>query len=88
VAYNYRMAVDGSSDTQWAGTITDTNNIQSKGFEVDMVLNSTRNWRVAFNAARQETILTNIAPALTSLLEKVWLPHLAKYGDLDNTFRF
>lgn len=82
-AYNYRMAPDGSSQTQWAGAITDTNDIEARGFEAEITLNPTRNWRVAFNAAKQETILTNIAPALTSLLERAWLPHLAKYGDLD-----
>ncbi len=82
-AYNYRMDVDGTSQTQFAGTITDTNDIESRGFEADIILNPTRNWRIAFNAARQETINTNIAPALTELLEKTWLPHLAKYGDLD-----
>jgi hypothetical protein len=82
-AYNYRMAVDGSSQTQFAGAITDTNDIESKGFEAEIILNPTRNWRIAFNAASQETILTNIAPALTRLLETTWLPHLEKFGDLD-----
>ncbi len=82
-AYNYRMAADGSSLTQWAGAITDTNDIESTGFEAEIIFNPTRNWRIAFNAASQETILTNIAPALTERLEKIWLPHLALYGDLD-----
>jgi hypothetical protein len=82
-AYNYRMAVDGSSQTQFAGAITDTNDIESKGFEAEIIFNPTRNWRIAFNAASQETILTNIAPELTKLLENIWLPHLAKFGDLD-----
>lgn len=82
-AYNYRMAVDGSSQTQFAGAITDTNDIESKGFEAEIIINPTRNWRIAFNAASQETTLTNIAPALTERLETIWLPHLALYGDLD-----
>jgi hypothetical protein len=82
-AYNYRMAPDGTSLTQFAGAITDTNDIESRGFEAEIVLNPTRNWRIAFNAAKQETVLTNIAPALTALLERTWLPHLATYGDLD-----
>lgn len=82
-AYNYRMAVDGSSLTQYAGAITDTNDIESKGFEADIIFNPTPNWRIAFNAASQQTINSNIAPALTALLEKTWLPHLAKFGDLD-----
>ncbi len=82
-AFNYRQAPDGTSDTQWAGAITDTNDIEARGFEAEITLNPTRNWRISFNAAKQETILTNIAPALTSVLEKVWLPHLAKFGNLD-----
>ncbi|MBL9186875.1 MAG: TonB-dependent receptor plug domain-containing protein [Opitutaceae bacterium] len=82
-AYNYRMAPDGASQTQWAGAITDTNDIEARGFEAEITLNPSRNWRIAFNAAKQETILTNIAPALTSLLDKVWVPHLTQYGDLD-----
>jgi hypothetical protein len=68
---------------QNVGAITDTNDIESSGFEAEITLNPTRNWRIAFNAAKQETVLTNIAPGLTKVLETVWLPHLAKYGDLD-----
>ncbi len=82
-AYNYRMAADGSSLTQFAGTITDTNDITSRGFEAELIFNPTRQWRIAINAAKQETVLTNIAPALTALLDRVWLPHLTKFGDLD-----
>jgi hypothetical protein len=83
VAYNYRQAPDGTSQTQFAGQIADTNDIESRGFEAEITFNPTPNWRMAFNAAKQETILTNIAPGLTKVLESVWLPHLAKYGDLD-----
>lgn len=82
-AYNYRMAPDGASLTQWAGAITDTNDISSKGFETEIIYNPTRRWRIAFNASRQETILSNIAPRLTRLLQEVWLPHLERHGDLD-----
>jgi hypothetical protein len=82
-AYNYRMALNGSSLTQWAGAVTDTNDIESRGFEAEIILNPTRNWRVAVNAAKQETILNNIAPTLTGLLNTVWLPHLEHFGDLD-----
>ncbi len=80
---NYRMDADGSSSTQNTGTITDTNDIESRGFEAEITFNPTRNWRIACNLAKQETILTNIAPALTAQLNNVWLPHLAKYGNLD-----
>ncbi len=82
-AYNYRMAADGTSLTQFAGTVTDTNDIESRGFEAEITLNPTRNWRIAFNASKTETSLTNVAPALTALLQNIWLPQLAKYGGLD-----
>ncbi|MDO8539525.1 MAG: hypothetical protein Q7S40_03730 [Opitutaceae bacterium] len=82
-AFNARSQPDGSVETQAAGTITDTSDIVSKGFEAELIFNPSRNWRIAFNAASQETILTNIAPRLTGVLDTVWLPHLAQYGDLD-----
>jgi hypothetical protein len=82
-AYNYRMAADGSSLTQAAGAVTDTQDIESRGFEAELIFNPTRNWRFAFNAAKQETILTNIMPRITHLLDTVWLPHLQAYGGLD-----
>ena len=82
-AYNYRMAPDGSSQTQFAGNVVDTQDIESRGFEAEIIYNPTRNWRIAFNAAKQETILTNIMPRITGLLETLWLPHLQKFGSLD-----
>lgn len=82
-SYNYVEAADGGNTTQQPGQITDLQDITSRGFEADITLNPTPNWRIAFNAAKQETALSNIAPRLTALLNNVWLPHLAKYGDLD-----
>ncbi len=82
-SFNYRMAPDGASQTQWAGAITDTQDIDSKGFEAELIYNPTRSWRIAFNAAQQETVLTNIAPRLTKLVDNVWVPHLTQFGHLD-----
>jgi hypothetical protein len=82
-AYNYRQAPDGGSLTQAAGNVVDTQDIESRGFEAEVILNPTRNWRIAFNAAKQETVLTNIMPRITALLQTTWLPHLQKFGDLD-----
>ena len=82
-AYNYRMAPDGASQTQAAGNVVDTQDIESRGFEAEIIYNPTRNWRIAFNAAKQETILTNIMPRITGLLQTLWFPHLETYGDLD-----
>ncbi|MDO8545469.1 MAG: TonB-dependent receptor [Opitutaceae bacterium] len=83
-AFNYRLLSDGTNTVQTDPRgIADTNDIEAKGFEAEITLNPTRNWRIAFNAARQETILTKIAPGLTDLIENTWLPHLTQYGDLD-----
>jgi hypothetical protein len=82
-AYNYRMAPDGSSQTQAAGNVTDTQDIESRGLEIDLIYNPTRNWRIAFNAAKQDTVLTNVMPRITGLLQTLWLPHLEKFGGLD-----
>src|SRR5690606_15010989 len=62
VAYNYRVAADGSSQTQAAGPVADTSDIEARGFEVELIFNPTRNWRIAFNAAKQETVLTRGYP--------------------------
>ncbi len=82
-AYNYRELDNGGAATQWAGAITDTQDIDAEGFEAEVIFNPTRSWRIAFNAARQKTVLTNIAPRLTTLLNTVWIPHLAQFGHLD-----
>lgn len=82
-AVNYRMLADGTSQVNNPGAITDTNDLEARGFEAELTLNPNSHWRISFNAAKQETILTNIAPRLTRVLEEVWRPHLAKYGDLD-----
>ena len=82
-AYNYRLLEDGSVQTQWAGQITDTQDITSKGMEAEIIINPTSNWRIAINAARQETILTNFAPRLERIIEDLWAPHILQYGWLD-----
>ncbi|MDO8542030.1 MAG: TonB-dependent receptor plug domain-containing protein [Opitutaceae bacterium] len=83
-AYNFKVLADGSNTILGDPRgVSDTNDIEAKGFEAELTFNPTPNWRIAFNAARQETILTDIAPGLTDVIEKTWLPHLTQYGDLD-----
>jgi outer membrane receptor for ferric coprogen and ferric-rhodotorulic acid len=65
------------------GVITDTNDLEARGFEAELTVNPSPRWRITFNAASQETILTNVAPRLTQVLDQTWLPHLANFGDLD-----
>jgi len=45
------------------GFITDTTDLVSKGVEAEMVYNPTDNWRISFNAAKQEAARSNTAPA-------------------------
>ena len=82
-AYNFRLDIDGTVNTQSAGNVADTQDIQAKGFEWELVMNPTSSWRVSFNFADTETILTNIGPRMTELFNDFWLPHLERFGDLD-----
>lgn len=82
-SYNFRLDSDGSVNTQAAGNVSDTQDIQAKGFEWELTMNPTRAWRVSFNFADTETILTNIGPRMTKLFNEFWLPHLERFGHLD-----
>lgn len=82
-AYNFRLDSDGTINTQAAGAVSDTQDIQAKGFEWELVMNPTAGWRVSLNFADTETILTNIGPRMTELFNEFWLPHLEQFGDLD-----
>ena len=85
-SFNARFLPDGDVNIQWAGAITDTTDITSKGMEAEIIINPTNNWRIAFNAAQQEVIMDNIAPRLTQLvnsfllpyMQEVWLPRLGQ----------
>jgi len=82
-SFNARFLPDGDINIQWAGAISDTTNINSKGLEAEFVLNPTKSWRIAFNAAKQEVILTDIAPRLGVLVEDFLLPYMEEFGYLD-----
>jgi outer membrane receptor protein involved in Fe transport len=82
-AVNYRMLPDGTVQVSNPGVITDTNDLEARGFEAELTVNPSPRWRITFNAASQVTILTNVAPRLTQVLDQTWLPHLANFGDLD-----
>ena len=55
----------------------------AKGWEVEATANPTKNWRVTFNAARQEAVLDNVGNELTALFES-WKPALidGRAGDV------
>jgi len=81
-AFNLRFLADGDINSQWAGSISDTTDINSKGMEAEFILNPTKNWRIAFNAAKSQTTLNNIAPRLTEFIEFL-VPYTQEFGWLD-----
>jgi hypothetical protein len=82
-SFNARFLSDGDVNIQWAGAITDTTDITSKGMEAEIIINPTNNWRIAFNAAQQEVVMDNIAPRLTNLVNTFLLPYMQEFGYLD-----
>jgi len=43
----------------------------AEGFEFEAIFNPTRNWRIAFNAAKQETVQSNTGPAAISVINDI-----------------
>ena len=82
-SFNARFLPDGDVNIQWAGAIADTTDITSTGMEAEVILNPSKNWRIAFNAARQQVVLDNISPRLGVLVEDFLLPYMAEFGHLD-----
>lgn len=81
-AFNLRFLPDGDINSQWAGSISDTTDINSKGMEAEIILNPTKSWRIAFNAAQSQTTLSNIAPRLTEFVNFL-IPYVQDFGYLD-----
>ncbi len=82
-SFNARFLPDGDINIQWAGAINDTQDVTSKGMEAEIIINPTKNWRIAFNAARQQVISNNIAPRLENLVDTFLLPYMQRFGYLD-----
>ena len=57
---------------------SDTQDFASKGIELEVVYNPTRQWRIAFNLAKQETTVSNLAPYAKATIAKL-LPVWEKY---------
>lgn len=52
-------------------TFSDTQDYVSEGYEAEVIYNPTRNWRIAINFAKQETVLSNLAPGAKSVYSKL-----------------
>ncbi|HEY1111348.1 MAG TPA: TonB-dependent receptor plug domain-containing protein [Opitutaceae bacterium] len=49
--------------------VFETADVISKGEEIEVVLNPTRNWRIAFNANRSEAVRNRVAPNLRKVFD-------------------
>jgi len=62
---------NGSNDVRYNNPgFRDTTDLVSRGVELELVYNPTRNWRIAFNAARQEAKRANIGRAFLEYFNK------------------
>lgn len=69
--------------SQVTENISDTSDVAAKGFEAEIILNPTPNWRIALNLAKQEAALDRFMPFLTDFFENFYNPYVAKWGQLE-----
>jgi len=74
VQENAQVGIDSSGE--WAiqgdfGNRVATQDVSAEGFEMEVVANPTRNWRIGFNLAQQETVTSNTAVALGEVINEI-----------------
>jgi len=52
--------------------LTDTSDIDARGLEAELVGNVTKRWRVSFNVAKQETVVSGSAPLTKQVADAVY----------------
>ncbi len=68
------------------GEVVSTVDTVSKGWELEAVLNPTRSWRIAFNAAQQSAMRDNSSRALRQLITELFEPLWAgPFGNMHST---
>lgn len=60
-----------SASSGLSETLTDTVDLDARGWEVEVTYNPTRNLRLSMNLAQQEAVRTNVAPRLGELLDQL-----------------
>jgi outer membrane receptor protein involved in Fe transport len=64
---------DGTRPADYGGAPAGTSEVTSsvsKGYEIEGVLNPTKNWRIAANVAQQEAVRGDTSPTLNALVEE------------------
>jgi iron complex outermembrane recepter protein len=59
---------------------SDTQNLVNRGWEFETVFNPVKQWRIAFNASRNESITSNAIPATARFIEERIFPLEAAFG--------
>ncbi|MCB1120523.1 MAG: hypothetical protein KJT03_03160, partial [Verrucomicrobiae bacterium] len=85
LVYNEGQGVSDGLDQNQAGQ-TDTLDQISKGYELEIVANPVRGFRILFNVAQVETSNSNIAPTMRAWIEEEFGPWHA--GTLSNPSKF
>ncbi len=77
---NLRLNAAGTASlTNGIAGLTDTNDLDAKGLETELVGNLTKSWRVSFNVAKQETVVSGSAK-LTKLVADAVYANLQKFN--------
>lgn len=81
--YNWTQSTtpnsNGGYDVQTtpSGTVTEVTNYEAKGTEFELIYNPTKNWRMMFNATREQSVRTGSGQALAKVIEQM----LPMWGD-------
>jgi hypothetical protein len=76
---NLSFAANGNLLSDGIQGLTDTSNLDARGFEAELVGNLTPRWRVSFNVAKQETVVDGSA-RLTKEVADALFANLAKFN--------
>lgn len=74
--FRFTYGADGAitSIDQRANIVVGPTDVASKGWELELTFNPTRNWRIAVNAANAEAIQSNTGEVLRQFLEDEFMP--------------
>jgi hypothetical protein len=76
---NLRFAANGNLQFDNIQGLTDTSNLNARGFEAELVGNITRRWRVSANVAKQETVVDGSARLTKQVADAVYA-NLVKFN--------
>jgi hypothetical protein len=70
---NLRLNAAGTAlQSNGIAGLTDTSDLDARGLEAELVGNVTRRWRVSFNVAKQETVVSGSAPLTKQIADAVY----------------